>query len=341
MPEAFKPTTIDDALSQPTANVLDVLKRNKGPYLILGAGGKMGLHLCRMLRIGLDRLKREDSVIAVSRFSSLRDRDSFERAGISTILCDLTNESEVKELPDAPVVFYLAGIKFGTAHAPELLHKFNVEMPRIAAKRYRNSRIVAFSTGCVYPFVTPESAGATETTEPAPFGDYAISCLGREKAFAEISEKFKTPVSLIRLNYSVETRYGILVDIGRKILSGEPIDVTTGFVNLIWQRDAIAHTIQALEIAGSPAAPINITGPEVLSVRELATKLGQSLDRKVSFIGNESATAWLSNPAKSQKLFGPPETSIDEMISKVAGWLKQDGEIWNKPTGFEKRDGQF
>ena len=335
------PEAVDDFLGQPTSPVVGALARAKGPFLVLGAGGKIGLHLAIMLRRSLDQLGRTDRVIAVSRFATLRDRSDFERRGIETIACDLTDPAALATLPDAPTVFFLAGVKFGTASAPDLLHAMNVEMPRRVAARFQRSRIAAFSSGCVYPFVTPESGGATEQTPPAPMGDYAASCLAREQAFAAAAAQQRNPVALIRLNYSVEFRYGLLVDIAQRVLAQEPVDVTMGHVNVIWQTDAVAHCIQALEVAGSPAVPINVTGAETLSVRELARRCGAITGLPVKFTGVEAGTAWLNNAARSHRLFGAPATPVATMMQWIVDWLQSGGATWGKPTGFERRDGRY
>ncbi|MGH7943695.1 MAG: NAD-dependent epimerase/dehydratase family protein [Opitutaceae bacterium] len=335
------PGEIDDFLSQSTPRVLEVVGRAPGPFMVLGAGGKIGLHLSIMLRRVLDQLGRQDQVIAISRFSTLRDRAAFEQRGIETLPCDLSDPASLEQLPDAPTVFFLAGVKFGTATAPGLLHAINVEMPHAVAGKFARSRIVAFSSGCVYPFVTPASGGAREDTTPLPLGEYAASCLAREQGFADVAAKRGTPVALIRLNYSVEFRYGLLVDIAQKVLAGEPVDVTTGYVNVIWQTDAVAHTIQSLDLAGSPAVAVNVTGPGILSVRDLAHRFGAALGRPVQISGTEADTAWLNNASHAHRLFGPPLTSVDQMIQWISAWLLQGGETWGKPTGFEKRDGRY
>jgi nucleoside-diphosphate-sugar epimerase len=309
--------------------------------MVLGAGGKIGLHLGIMLRRALTQLGRNDRVIAVSRFSTLRDRAAFEQRGIETLPCDLADPVALRALPDAPTIFFLAGVKFGTAAAPGLLHAVNVEMPHRVAEKFARSRIIAFSSGCVYPFVSPASGGAREDTPPSPVGDYAASCVAREQAFTEIAAARGTPVALIRLNYAVEFRYGLLVDIAQMVLNGQPVDVTTGHVNVIWQTDAVAHTIQSLALAGAPAVPINVTGAEILSVRDLAQRFAAALGRPVQITGTEAGTAWLNNASHSHRLFGPPLTSVDQMIQWISEWLLQDGETWGKPTGFEKRDGRF
>ena len=335
------PDAIDYFISRPTAGALAVVARTPGPFMVLGAGGKIGLHLSAMLRQALDQLGRKDRVIAVSRFSTLRDRAAFEEHGVETDPCDLNDPASLARLPDAPIVFFLAGVKFGTAAAPELLHATNVAMPQRVAEKFQRSRLVAFSSGCVYPFVTPASGGATETTPLAAVGEYAASCIAREKAFTEVAAQRGNPVALIRLNYSVEFRYGLLVDIAQMVLEGRPVDVTTGYVNVIWQTDAVAHSIQALEAADSPTVPINVTGDEVLSVRDLAHRFGQALNRPVQISGVEAGTAWLNNATLSHRLFGPPSVPVNQMIEWISAWLLRGGETWGKPTGFERRDGRF
>lgn len=337
-----EPRGVDDFLSRPSPGVGETLARHPGPVVVLGAGGKMGLHLSAMIRRSFDQAGRRDQVTAVSRFSTLRDRDEFEQRGIATIACDLAEADAVASLPEAPVVFFLAGVKFGTAAAADLLQRMNVEMPRMVAQRYRGSRIVAFSTGCVYPFVRPETGGANEDApvDSAPAA-YAASCLARERAFADVAQLSKTPVALIRLNYSVEFRYGLLVDIAQKVMNGQPVDVTMGYVNVIWQTDAVEHSIRALDLAASPAVPVNITGAEILSVRTLAEKFGELFGRRAVFTGQEAETAWLNDARRSHHYFGPPRTSLDHMMQWIAAWLRKDGETWGKPTGFERRDGRY
>ncbi len=338
----FAPESVEDFLSIPDAATIQyVAELKEGPVLVLGAGGKMGLHLCRMLRKAADAAGTRLRVIAVSRFRTLRDQDSFASAGIEALSADLSVPEEVAALPDAPVVFFMAGVKFGTSTAPDLLEKMNVAMPRLVAERYRKARIVAFSTGCVYPFVDVESAGASESTPAAPVGEYAVSCLKRERAFEDVSQRWGTPVVLIRLNYSVEFRYGVIVDIAEKVKSGQPIDVSMGYVNVIWQSDALNQIIRSLTVAGSPAVPINITGPAVLRVRDLARRAGELFGVPPVITGEESPTAWLSNAGWSHRLFGQPSVSVETMQQWIAAWLLQGGETWGKPTGFQTRDGKF
>ncbi|MBD5777927.1 NAD(P)-dependent oxidoreductase [Pelagicoccus sp. NFK12] len=332
---------IDLFLARPDEAVCDALRNLEGDIVVLGAGGKMGLHLCLMLRFALDELEQDNRVIAVSRFGNLKSKSEYEERGVLTVAGDLREERFVAELPDAPTVFYLVGAKFGTADRPEILRETNVDLARSLALRYRSSRIVAFSTGCVYSFVTPGCGGSHEGSPTEPVGEYARSCLERERRFQQVSEEEGTEVVLIRLNYSVEFRYGVLVDVASKVLAGEPVDVSTGFVNVIWQGDALRQIVQALPLAQSPAIPLNITGPDILSVREIAEEFGRRFGRKALIEGEESETAWLNNAGRSHRLFGEPSVEIDTMIDWVVAWLSGGGSTYGKPTGFEKRDGKF
>ncbi len=333
------PDQLDAFLATPTEGVIETLSRHDGDVIVLGAGGKMGATVSIMLREALRELGGNRKVIAVSRFSDPKARARFE--GIETISADLLDREAVNCLPEVPNVFFLAGQKFGTSSAPELTWAMNAIVPAYVAERYRASRIVAFSTGCVYPFVTVASGGSRETDPIEPIGDYANSCVARERVFTYFSKKYQTPVCLYRLNYSNEPRYGVLVDIAQKILAGEPVDVSMGYVNVIWQRDAVARAIQCLDVAGSPAVPMNITGPEIVSVRHLAERLARALGREVKIAGQEAESAWLNNAGRSFQLWGYPTVSLDQMIEWTAAWLLQGGETLNKPTHFEARDGKF
>jgi dTDP-4-dehydrorhamnose reductase len=312
------------------------------PVGILGAGGKMGLHVARMVRLALDRAGRtEVPVVAVSRFSSLRAREEFESHGIKAIGADLLNTEALEALPDFGTVYFLAGMKFGSAENPEALRLANEEMPARVAERYRRAVIVALSTGCVYPFVSPGSRGSRESDAVEPRGHYAISCHGRERAFSEAALRNGTPVALIRLNYAVEYRYGVLVDVAQKVLAGDPIDVTMGYVNVIWQRDAVEYVLRAATLASSPAAVLNVAGKPIVSVRELAQRFGERFGREAILIGSEEPTAWLNDASLSHDRFGAPHVSLTQMIDKVSGWLLAGGGTHGKPTKFEVRDGKF
>jgi len=334
---------LDEIASEPDRAIVETLSRIDGDLVVAGAGGKMGFHLAVMLRRALNELGTGQKVIAVSRFGEPGAREPFEAAGVETISADLCDASVYRNLPEAEAVFFLAGKKFGTSGSPEELRRFNEEMPALVAERYASSRIVAMSTGCVYPFVGPETGGSIETDPPAPVGDYALSCLGRERAFLEASEVHGTPLALIRLNYSVDLRYGVLVDLAAKIVAGEPIDVTMGYFNCLWQGDAVAQTIRTLNhVSPAPEAFIlNVTGSQILSVREIAESLGSHLKYVVDIIGDEAETAWLSNSEKAHGLFGPLRVSEATLLGWVAEWVGLGRPLLGKPTHFEVRDGQY
>lgn len=332
---------VDTFLSEPGEGALKTLESIDSDVLVLGAGGKMGLHLCRMLKTGFRQLGKERTVWAASRFKSLSSRDVYEASGVKTFVGDFEDQAFVDSLPECPVIFYLVGAKFGTAGNPDMLKRINIEVSKRIAERFKASKIIAFSTGCVYSYVTTESGGSTETSAMEPIGNYAQSCIGREQAFVDGSSRHGTPVVLIRLNYSVEFRYGVPVDIAKKVLHEEPIDVSMGYVNVIWQRDALDQIIQCLTLVESPPAPINITGPSIIPVRDLAKRFGELFDKEPLITGKEAKTAWLSNASKSHQLFGLPATSLDRMTEWIAAWLTESGQTFNKPTGFDRRDGNY
>ena len=332
---------LDEVLSTPSDKVIEAIKRCPGRMMVLGAGGKMGFNICQMLHRAQQALGRTEPVIAVSRFSDAAVRNRFASQGIEVHAADLSLREEVESLPDAENVFFLAGVKFGTGSQPELLQRFNIEMPILVADRFATSRIVAMSTGCVYAFTTPESGGSTEGSLVEPPGAYARSCLGRENAFVTGSLTHGTRCSLIRLNYAIDLRYGVLVDIARKVRDGQPVNVEMGYVNVIWQRDAVDHILQSLPRASSPPLILNVTGKQVLSVRDLAERFAATFGTTAIIEGSEAPNAWLSNPARSHQMFGPPHISVDQMISWIASWLEQGGELLDKPTHFEVRDGTY
>jgi nucleoside-diphosphate-sugar epimerase len=329
---------IDAFLSRPARGVVESLERHVGDVLVAGAGGKMGTTLALMLRQAVGDSRR---VMAASRFSNPAVAHGLREAGIEVHPVDLVDPHAVAALPDAPVVFFLAGQKFGTADAPEMTWAMNTVVPAVVAERYRGSRFVAFSTGCVYELTTPESGGSTEDGRTAPPGEYAQSCLGREGVFRFFAPRHQSPTALVRLNYACEFRYGVLIDLAERVLRGEPIDLTVGHVNLIWQRDACAHAIQCLDLAAIPGRPVNVTGAEVLSIRALAEALGDRLGRAPTFVGEPSGTAWLNNAAMSHAAFGRPETSLAEMLDWTAAWLLAGGATLRKPTHFESVSGKF
>lgn len=338
-------TTIDEleeVLSRPTQGVLDTLRGIAGDIMILGAGGKMGPTLARMLRRGLDQIGSQDrQVIAVSRFSSAQAAASLQQHGVQTIACDLMDRARVNALPDAPNVIFMAGQKFGTSDAPEMTWAMNTIVPTFVAERFACARIVVFSTGCVYPLMPANGRGAREDDPLTPPGEYAGSCVGRERVFTHFAKQHGTRALMYRLCYAIDLRYGVLMDVAQKVACGQPVDVSMGYANVIWQGDANARAIQCLAHTASPPIALNVTGIERISIRELVGRFGAKLGREALFAGSESSTAWIWDAARSYELFGPPTVSLDEMIEATAHWLKLGGQTIGKPTHFEVQDGQF
>ena len=329
---------LDEWLSRPTDGAVETLRALPGDVLVLGAGGKMGPTLARMARRALEPGRK---VFAVSRFSTKAAAEALEKHGVQVVRCDLLDRAAVSRLPDAANVIFMAGQKFGTSDAPEMTWMMNAVVPAIAAERYAASRIVVFSTGCVYPFTPVESGGSREEDALAPPGEYAQSCVARERVLTHFSKTRGTPALLFRLNYAIDLRYGVLHDVARKVLRGEPVDVTMGYANVIWQGDANARALQCLALASSPPAILNVTGRECISIRSLAERFGQLLGRPAAITGKEAPTAWLSNAAKSFDLFGEVSVSLDEMMKATADWVRHGGASLGKPTHFENRDGDF
>lgn len=332
---------IDLTIGTPTKELVEMLAGVRGRILVLGAGGKMGLHLCLQLHRALEEHGRANQLLAVSRFQTLRGREEFEKYGLSALPCDLTDSKELAALPDAEVIYFLAGTKFGTTSDPDLLNRLNVEMPRQVAERFKTSRIVALSTACVYPYVSPESGGAREDVPTVPNGAYVESCLGRERAFTDASVKHGTPCVLVRLSYSCEYRYGVLADVATRVYNGKPVPLVNGHACVIWQTDAVDMIARCLKMAESPPCLLNLSGPEITSIRWLAETFGQKFGRKVTFEGSESETAWLIDSSKAHQALGKPRVSLQEMIDLTAAWISKGGQRWDKPTKFEVRDGKF
>jgi nucleoside-diphosphate-sugar epimerase len=333
---------LERVLSEPTPELVESLRRGAGDVVVLGAGGKMGPTLARMVRRGLDAARRNsDRVIAVSRFSSSDAEHRLRAANVETMRCDLSDRGAVVGLPDAPNIIFMAGQKFGTSGAPGATWMMNTVVPALVAERYAGARIVAFSTGNVYPLVPVERGGAREEDTPEPVGEYACSCLGRERVLEYYSGRDGTRVAVVRLNYAVELRYGVLVDIASKVWRGEPVDVRMGYVNVIWQGDANARAIQCLEHAATPPFVINVTGRETLAVRALAQHFGQLLGRTPVVVGEESPDALLSDANRSMELFGPPSVSAGQMMIWIADWIQRGRPLLDRPTHFEERQGRF
>jgi dTDP-4-dehydrorhamnose reductase len=332
---------LEDHLSAPSEADVAAVSSLEGDIIVLGAAGKMGPSLCRLAVRAIREAGLRKRVIAVARFSDTRIRCDLEMSGAETITCDLLRPGALGQLPNAPNVIFMAARKFGTSGSEHLTWAMNTFLPGLVGERFRDSRIVAFSTGNVYPLVPVGSGGATESTPVAPIGEYAQSALGRERMFEYGSANWGTPVTIVRLNYAVEVRYGVLVDIAQKVFNREPVDVTMGYVNVIWQRDANSVSLRSLAHCQSPPFILNLTGHKTLAVRDVANQLGKRLGIEPIFRGQESGEALLSNAAKAEALFGRASVSPDQLIDCVAHWITHNGPLLNKPTHFEVQDGKF
>ena len=332
---------LEELLSRPTTEVVDLFKTLEGDIIFLGIAGKIGPSIARMARRATDEAGISRRIIGVSRFSNQQEQKDIESHGIETIKGDLLDPEFVKSLPLVKNVIFLAGMKFGAEGNLSLTWAMNTLVPALVAAHYKNSTIVAFSTGCVYPLVSIQSGGSLETDRPVAVGEYAQSCLGRERMFEHGSLRYGTPVSLIRLNYAVELRYGVLVDIAIKIKNEEPLDLSMGYFNVIWQGDMNAMVLRSLTQSSSPAKIINITGTQMLSVRVAALEFGKLLGKTPILTGEEAPTALLSNPALSYDLFGIPEVAHVQMIKWIADWVGRENRILNKQTHYEVRDGKY
>lgn len=333
---------LDQKLSEPSDRLIKDISKLEGDILILGAGGKMGPSLAVMAQKGIERAGIKKEVIGVSRFSNPVFREKMQKEGIRTIAADLLNENDLQALPDVKNVIYMAGQKFGTTGNESLSWALNSYLPGRIADKYKHSSIVIFSTGNVYPLMDIGSGGATEDTHPDPVGEYAQSCLGRERVFEYFSQKNSTPILHFRLNYAIDMRYGVLLEVAKSVKNKEPVDLRTGHVNVIWQGDANEIALRSLNHCScSPPAILNVTGPETISVRWLAEEFGKYFKKTPVFLHEEQSTALLSNASTCHRLFGYPGVSLHEMIEWTAEWLLNDGETINKPTHFQERKGKF
>ena len=328
-------------LSEPSPAALAALEKLDSDLVILGVSGKMGPTLARMAVRALDQLNSPHRVVGVARFSQPHTRDKLEAWGVQTLACDLLDRAQLGSLPDSGNVIFMTGQKFGTTGNQHMTWAINTYLPALVCERYLDARIVVFSTGNVYPLVPVVAGGPLESEPPAPVGEYAMSCLGRERIFEYFSRKHGLRCAIVRLNYAVEMRYGVLVDIARKVKEEQPIALDMGAANVIWQGDANAQALALLDHCAAPPFVLNVTGPETVSVRRVAEILGRLLDREPRFSGEEAPTALLNNAAKAAQIFGYPKVSLRQMLQWIAAWVQSDGATLDKPTHFETRDGSF
>lgn len=332
---------LEELLSEPSEGAIQALKKVEGDIILLGAGGKMGPSLARMVRRAADAAGESRRVIAVSRFTDASLMKKLNSVNVETIAGDLLDETFVESLPDVPNAIFMTGAKFGTSGDATLTWAMNVWLPSVVCRKYRNSRITAFSTGNVYPLVPIESGGSVESDPLEPVGEYANTAVGRERMFSYFCQKNETPTSLVRLNYSVEMRYGVLVDLAKQVRAGRPIDISMGYANVIWQADANAMTIQAMADTSIPAHIVNVAGPEIFSTQQACERFAELFNTSVEFIGEPAPTALLNNGTNGHQKYGTPRVSLEQLQVWIADWLKRDQITWSKPTHFEVRDGKF
>jgi nucleoside-diphosphate-sugar epimerase len=332
---------LDSLLSEPTPGAIEVLSKLPGDLLILGLGGKMGPTLACMAARASQQAGTKRRIIGVARFTNPELPAWLKQHGVEPLTCDLLDPKQLAALPDAENIVAMPALKFGSSSRPADTWAVNCWLPAQICQRYQASRIAAFSTGNVYPLTPIARGGSVETDALAPVGEYAASCVGRERMYDYFSRTAGTPVSILRLNYACELRYGVLVDLARQILAREPIDLSMPAVNVIWQGDANAIALQSLARAASPPFILNIAGPETLRIRDLAAQLGALLNKQPALTGAEPSDALLSNSQLSQRLFGPVRVSADQLLHWTAHWLTSGGPLLGKHTKFQVRDGKF
>jgi nucleoside-diphosphate-sugar epimerase len=327
---------LEEVMTTPSAALTADLVRVPGDIMVLGVGGKMGPTLARMAK----RASPSKRVIGVARFSEPGLRAQLQRHGIDCITADLLSRDALAALPDIANIVFMAGRKFGSAGSEWLTWAMNAHVPALVAERFKDARIVAFSTACVYPFVRTQGKGALENVAPNPPGEYANSCVARERMFEHFSHELGTAGRLIRLSYAIDMRYGVLHDLARKIISKEPVDLAMGHANIIWQGDANEWSLRALAHCTAPITPLNVSGP-VVSIRAAALGLGERLGLKPTFTSKEAETAWLIDSAQAEALFGPPSVNLDTLLDWTADWTRRGMASLNKPTHYETRDGNY
>lgn len=333
--------TLDEVMSRPSAGLIESIGRGSGDLLVLGAGGKMGPTTARMARRAFEAAGRDGEVIAVSRFSNPQARAGLEAAGVTTIAGDLLEPGFLRDLPDAPEVVFMAGRKFGSTGAEHLTWAMNAHLPGLVARRFREARCVVFSTAAVYPFVPTDSAGADEDLEPEPIGEYAQSCLARERMFEYAAHSWGTRSALIRLSYALDLRYGVLHDVGASVRDGVPVNVGMGTASVIWQGDACDLILRTLEHTAAPPLTLNVSGLEPIRIRDAAVALGELLGVEPDFEGVESESALFVDCGRMAGLVGEPMTPPAAVLGWTADWLRSGGRTLDKPTHFEVRDGKF
>lgn len=332
---------LEDKLSEPSARLIADVAKIKGDIMILGLGGKMGPSLAKLLKNAIDSAGVSKKILGASRFSDEGLYKELTDFGIECHKVDLLDDAALQGLPITENVIYMAGNKFGTAGNEHFTWAMNSYLPGRVADHYKKANIVVFSTGNVYPFMAPQSGGATEEIRPSPIGEYAQSCLGRERVFEHFCIKNTTKMVLFRLNYALDLRYGVLLELAKKVRSGTPIDLSMGYVNVIWQGDANEYAIRSLLLCESPSNKINVTGPETISVKWLAAQFGNHFDKEAIFENQPAETALLNNASAAFKIFGQPLVSLGDMISMTVEWMKSGGKEISKPTHFQERKGDF
>lgn len=330
-----------ERLSRPSSALIQLIKQLKGDILILGVSGKVGPELARMAVRAVAESQKPRRIMGVASFSDPRQRTYLEKLGVETVKANLHEDGAFDRLPDAENVLFLVGRKFGSTGAEWQTWTTNVTLAGLAAKRYAKSSVVAFSTGNVYPFVSVGSGGASESTPLGPVGEYAMSCLGRERMFDNASNEFGARVLHFRLNYAVELRYGILHDVAIRVWTKQPVNLASGHVNVVWQGYVNEVALRSLDMAASPPAVLNVTGPETVSIRWLAERFGEIFRKKPVFEGQESDSALLSNASRCFGHFGYPSVTLDVLVGWTAHWVASGGRALGKPTHYDTRDGRF
>lgn len=328
---------LEEILSRPSDPLVEFMRTLDGDLMILGAGGKIGPTMCRLAKRAVEAAGVVKEILAVD----VVPLPALEEIGIHTLTCDLLDLKSVEGLPRVENIIFMAGRKFGSTGNQPLTWAINVIVPYHVAHTFTDSRIASFSTGCVYPVMHVFGGGPTEETPPDPIGEYSMSCLGRERMFDHESTANGLKVVHIRLNYAVELRYGVIFDVASKVWNGEAVDVTTGFANVIWQGDACSQVLRSLDLADSPPAILNVTGPETFSVRQVALQFGKLLEKEVEFAGKENGMAYLNNASYAAELFGYPSVPLAKVIEWTADWIKTGGASLGKPTHFETQDGKY